>query len=269
MRKHFRKYRNIRKKRSFFGVLFKSRFFWVFLAVLGIGGFSVYGAAFSQIFQIEEIRIEGISQEMQKELKISLEEFMPSRILFWETKNLLLVNGEKLRMKILEAFPEIESITLHKDFPGVLAANVKERERVATWCSSDSTCFDMDMEGVLFREGSSSDPITLYDEEKETGAPGEKVVEKSSLLALFRFQDLLETQEANLRLGSGNILSSTRWNLRTSEQWDIYMNPQEGVDWQLTKLQTVLEKQISLQKRKNLAYIDLRFGDQAYVKYQK
>ena len=56
--------------------------------------------------------------------------------------------------------------------------------------------------------------------------------------------------------------------VRFSEGWDSYIDPREDMTWQKTKLVEVLEKQIPLEKRTNVEYIDVRFGDQAYFKYR-
>ena len=51
-----------------------------------------------------------------------------------------------------------------------------------------------------------------------------------------------------------------------TEGWEIYFTQEEDRSWQETKLREVLEKQIPPEKRSRLQYIDVRFGNQAYVK---
>ena len=51
-----------------------------------------------------------------------------------------------------------------------------------------------------------------------------------------------------------------------TEGWEIYFTQEEDRSWQETKLREVLEKQIPQEKRSRLQYIDVRFGNQAYVK---
>jgi hypothetical protein len=65
-----------------------------------------------------------------------------------------------------------------------------------------------------------------------------------------------------------SIISNERLNIKTFEGWLIYFNPKEDLDWQTQKLDLVLEKQIPLEKREELEYIELRFGNQAFIKYQ-
>ena len=51
------------------------------------------------------------------------------------------------------------------------------------------------------------------------------------------------------------------------EGWDIYLNMQKDIEWQITKIETVFLEELSQEKRENLLYIDVRFGDQVYLKY--
>ena len=62
------------------------------------------------------------------------------------------------------------------------------------------------------------------------------------------------------------VISSERVNVITSGNWQIYFNPQENLDWQITKLKAVLEEYITPEERRQLEYIDLRFGNLAPLK---
>jgi len=64
------------------------------------------------------------------------------------------------------------------------------------------------------------------------------------------------------------IVSEARFEAKTLEGFQIYFNFQEDLDWQLTKLKAVLEEEISQERRKNLEYIDVRFGNFAPYKYR-
>jgi len=72
----------------------------------------------------------------------------------------------------------------------------------------------------------------------------------------------------NLKILEVSIISEERLNAKTSEGWEIYFNLEGDINWQLTKLGAVLEKEIPPEKRENLEYIDLRFGNFAPFKYR-
>ena len=61
------------------------------------------------------------------------------------------------------------------------------------------------------------------------------------------------------------LVSNSRFNAKTQEGWEIYFNPKENLDWQLTELALVLKQKIPPDERKNLEYIDLRFN-KVYIK---
>ena len=73
----------------------------------------------------------------------------------------------------------------------------------------------------------------------------------------------INTELKNLEILAKEVLivSDDRLNVETQEDWEIYFNPKKDLNWQLTKLKAVLEENY-LPKE----YIDLRFGDRAFVK---
>ena len=62
------------------------------------------------------------------------------------------------------------------------------------------------------------------------------------------------------------ILSDNqRLDVKTSENWEVYFDLSTDISLSLVQLNLLLEKEISLEQRKNLKYIDLRFS-RAYYK---
>ncbi len=55
-----------------------------------------------------------------------------------------------------------------------------------------------------------------------------------------------------------------RLNAKTSENWSAYFDLKENLDWQLVKLELLLKKELSSDKRAGLEYIDLRFSKVYY-----
>ena len=71
-----------------------------------------------------------------------------------------------------------------------------------------------------------------------------------------------------VQIPSFRIVSGQTVHAMTSEGWNVYLNTQKDLDWQLTKLGVVFERELSVDKRARLEYVDVRFGDQAYLKYK-
>ncbi|MCH7604650.1 hypothetical protein IID24_01535 [Patescibacteria group bacterium] len=78
----------------------------------------------------------------------------------------------------------------------------------------------------------------------------------------------LTSGDEEIRIVLYTIVSGARVNAETSEHWDMYINPKKNIEWQVEKLRTVFEKNVPPERRGELEYIDLRFGDQAFIKYR-
>jgi len=92
------------------------------------------------------------------------------------------------------------------------------------------------------------------------------MIERDYLEKILKIQKYLFEE---LKLGTKEFLVfSQRLNVKTDEDWEIYFDPRGDLNWQLTKLNSVLKEKIPPEKRKDLEYIELRFGDLAPFKYR-
>ena len=64
------------------------------------------------------------------------------------------------------------------------------------------------------------------------------------------------------------ILDEEKLTVLVEDNWEIYFDLEGDVDWQLTKLNAVLEEKIPKDRRGDLEYIELRFGNFAPYKYK-
>jgi len=64
------------------------------------------------------------------------------------------------------------------------------------------------------------------------------------------------------------ISSEGKFTALAEDGWEIYFDLAGDVQWQLTKLRAVLSEKIPLEKREDLGYIELRFGNFAPFKYK-
>ncbi len=96
---------------------------------------------------------------------------------------------------------------------------------------------------------------------------GDRVLEKELLSSILEIESKLKN---NLKIipEEALVVSEERINLKTSEGWEIYLNPKGDIEWQLTKLRVDLEEEIPQERRKDLEYIELRFGNFAPYKYK-
>jgi len=285
--KKYRKPYRIKKKKS----LFKNRFFWIAILVLIIFGGIFYLVCFSSIFQIKDIKISGnsafaeASVDKQKilfdEIQKIIEERISQKILFLPSKSIFLANLNQINEPLLERFPQIDEVNLKRRLPSTLIVEIQERLPLGVWCedlpSSPSenlggqgeNCFYIDREGIIFEENPPKEEFIIKSEELiSQGFLGEKVIEKTLLESIFEIQRKLK-ESLKINIEEIIILEKEKINAKTSEGWEIYFDPTGNIDWQLTKLSLVLEKEIPPERRKDLEYIDLRFGNFAPYKYRE
>jgi cell division protein FtsQ len=263
MRKYRKPYQ-FKKKKS----ILKNRFFWWGIVTVILMGGIFYFFFFFEIFQIKKIEITGLEKTPPIEkIKTITKKNAENIIFFFKTKSIFLVNLNELEKEILKNFPQIEKIDLKRKFPDTLLLQIKERKPVAIFCGKIN-CFFIDKEGIGFEATErKQDFILLKKKVDQEINLGEKIIEEKKLSKILEVQIKLKNE---LKIFSEEILliSEERFNIKTLEGWQIYFNFQEDLSWQLTKLKALLEKEISPEKRKDLEYIDLRFGNFAPYKYR-
>ena len=170
---------------------------------------------------------------------------------------------------ILDKFPQIESVKVSKRFPRTIILEVKERSPFAVFCRTDGgKCFRMDENGTVFEElGQAPENVFIVRQlmENEEISVGQKVVEKNIMDIISKVKkNLGDNFQIDIREAA--VLTPYRLNMETAENWQIYFNIDSEIDLQIAKMNLLLKDEISLNIRKTLQYIDLRFRDKAYYK---
>jgi len=292
MKRNFRKPYRLKKKKS----PFRNRFFWFAILVLIIFGGIFYLICFSSIFQIKDIKISGNQKIQTQDIENLIKEKISKKLLFFPQKSIFLIKPNEILSSISEKFFQADSINLKRKFPSILIVEVKEREPIGIWCQAlpsfpsenleeqEENCFYIDKEGIIFEENppkieedkSSSFPFAtareaefvIKSEKRDSQAfLGEKIIEKELLESIFEIQRKLK-EGLEIDVEEIIVLEKEKINAKTLEGWDICFNPGGDIDWQLTKLSLVLEKEIPSERRKDLEYIELRFGNFASYKYK-
>ena len=233
-----------------------------------------YGIFFTPFFQIEHIKVSGNAKIPEDSLREIVQAYLPRKFMFFEMNHFLLANTSAAAEEVKAAFSEIESINVQKKFPDSVLVIVRERQGIAVWCQGAvRQCFALDAHGVIFEKKEPERELILSRNDGGEVSVGEGAVDPELLKRILSFGQQLDASslfgEVGLRVSSAVLVSKERVNAKISEGWEIYLNPTENIDWQATKVKLVLEKEIPSGKRPFLEYIDLRFGDQAYIKYRK
>jgi len=236
-----------KKKRQ----ILKNKFFWFGFSALIVFLGCLYLFLFSPVFQIKEIQVSGIEKK-------SLEKIPPEEIrgiILKNTNNIFLLNLGSLSKTILEKYPKIANINFKRKLPGSLTVQIEER-KPAVLLSRKGDYFLVDKEGVAFEKISAIPPEMLVVKIKEFDSPPS--IDQMDEILKIKSNEIIAIKEILL-------VSNSRFNAKTQEGWEIYFNPKENLDWQLTELALVLKQKIPPNERKNLEYIDLRFN-KVYIK---
>jgi len=274
MIKKYRKPYRIKKKKS----IFRNRFFWLGILILIVFIGLFYFLVFSSFFQIKEIKISGNSafaEASADRQKISVENIqeviekeIEQRVLFLPSKSIFLADFPKIKAKISEIFPQIAQINCKREFPDTLTVTIEERKPTAVFNQEDLYFF-LDKEGIIFENtlaGGQLIKIKKAIKDKELKL-GDRVLEKELISAILEIESKLEN-DLKIPIEEVLVVSDERINIKTSDGWEIYLNPKGDIEWQLTKLRVDLEEEIPQERRKDLEYIELRFGNFAPYKYR-
>jgi len=178
-------------------------------------------------------------------------------------KNIFLLKSKEINIKILNQFPEILELDLKKKMPDVFVIQVKEKQEIAVLCSENyDKCFSINEKGSIFRQidqEMSNDQliISLMTQDKELAVGGEFSL-KDEIENFLEIEKILKNI-LKIEIENFIIASEKRLNIKTKEGWEIYFSLEKDIKLQATKLRVLLEKEITIENRKDLEYIDLRF----------
>jgi len=254
----YRKPHSYKNKKS----IFKNRLFWLGALFFLVFGFIFYLLIFFDSFQIKGIRVEGAEKLSAGEIELLAEGYLEKSFLFFKTKSIFLIGKEEIKNQILAAFPLVGGIKVSRQWPATLKISIKEKIAVALWCENDA-CFELDETGIIFQAGEIDSALIKIESNQPGLVLGAKAVEAGLLMKILDINSKLK-QEAGISIESVEIVSEDRLDFLTAEGWQAYFNLAGDLDWQITELALVLEKEISSAKRRNLEYIDLRYSKVYY-----
>lgn len=253
-----------KRKRIILKVLF---WFAVFAGVLaGV----IYLFFFSKLFNIREISINNGSFVKNGEIRETVDNYLGERKFFIPRfSNIFFVDSDEIQALVAGGFPQAENITVNKNYFHTLEINLNKREALGVWCFKDKNCFYFDRMGTAFDTAANSDGslfLSIDDKSKTLDKLGGKVTEEPMLNFIFGVQEEMQ----KLKIGITKIIipdgEPFRINVKTSENWELYLNTQDDLVNQMKSLNTFLSQKISPEKRSQLQYIDVRIPNRVYYK---
>lgn len=221
---------------------------------------------FSPFLQINDISVSGNERipaaEIQNFIWPEVEKSFPFGL---KTQNLILADPLSIKTRLLEKFLLIDELNVKKLWPKSLVVEIKERKTVSLWCW-ETNCFALDKKGVIF-ETASEDQAGLVIKSKQPKneiSTGKKVMEEKILEQILFIRQTM-SQKAKIEAREFTLFENDqRLNAKTNEGWEVFFDLKGDVNWSLVELELVLEKELPLEKRGSLEYIDLRFSKVYY-----
>lgn len=229
------------------------------------------------LFRMDQIRIKEVSVDsenliLRDQVKKEVEEMIGSYYLKVLPKNsFFFVPEENIKSKILTDFPKVKSVVLEKTFPNKISISFDERKQEALLCYGKN-CGFLDKSGFVFEKApyfSGDSYLKFFDEisssTDKTLAIGKNVIEAAKFEKIINFIDL--SNKGGVLITKVYLKEGDFYKLVTKEGWSIFINDNVDTAVAFDNLMLGLKGTIK-DKRKNLDYIDLRFGSKVPFKFK-
>jgi len=253
-----------RRKKSIFTNLYFSFSLFASIIVLSAAGFFL----FSPRFQVSNLNVSGNKDIPTADLTKVAEDKMKTSFSMlgfdFSTASIFLSGGSKAVDNIMASFPEIEKVTVKKNFPNGISLQIVEKTPVAVW----TDVFDSSKTYLVDKNGS----FIRNSKEGEDYSSLEKVSQKEKIDKLDKKQTLELLSKINTKMHDNSIVASSfdiyddKVSVESNVNCLIIFNINEDLDWQIEKLGIVLKNPKYSSDLNKLQYIDLRFGNQAIIK---
>lgn len=237
--------------------------------------------------RVDALRIHKVSvsgtrslnpQDIQKEITSTLEGSYLAGLVPY--RFLLASPVQQISSRIKEVFPLIAEVNIKKVFPDELDITVRERDLFGILCNdrmknasadehTDAECAYVDTDGITYQRSpiSSGFLITKISTDASSTPVGDQLIER----AIIERMTLLkrELPAVGVEPVRYELMSAIPHEIHviTNEGFALMVKDGDDVVNMMRVLKAVLEKEIG-SRRKNLSYIDLRFGNKVFYKFK-
>lgn len=258
------------------GGKFSRLIFWVlFLGFLGVSGYLLF---FSPFMEIETVLVEGNVDIPTKEITGRIGQALSGKYYNLVTKrNFFFASKYEIESILKGSFDRLEVSAIEKKFPRAILVKVQERQPEMAWCSS-GVCYLVDSRGLVYAGANAANEelnknrflIAIDDnarpvEIKKTTVSPEFIQYLKKIDALL-IEDLGLALEGNYHtpaISSGEIVVKIK---EGDTGWILKISSAVPTDDIKKIIQTIFEKDLNAEKRKNLEYLDLRVKGKVYYK---
>ncbi len=262
------KIKKLKPKKS----ILKNKWFW-YIALIVILFFAIsYFLLFAKFFSINNINISG-NKDISTEDIFKISNNKVNKKLFslgsWQviSRSFFLTNPNYIKEEIVNQFPKVNEILVQKKMFQTLEIEIKEREAKAIFCNNqlNKDCYFVDKSGIAFDFLETLPTGFFIIRDDKEAVAGKEIVNQNIIDGILKAKQILK-DNYNIDIEDVLITTPLRLNIKTSENWQVYLTTDSDLDTQITKLDLLLKEEITESVRKKLQYIDLRFKDRAYYK---
>ncbi|MBI3627869.1 MAG: FtsQ-type POTRA domain-containing protein [Candidatus Sungbacteria bacterium] len=278
-----------RRRRSRRGLLNKRRL-WAILALASFCAayLGLYAVLHLRSFRITEIHIQGTESLDPASIHTYLDTALAGdRWHFLPRSNILFFSVNAAENSLKKEFPEIASVIVSKTLPHTVAVQLVERQIWAVYCYLSHTdtatdtpiasenqndalpdCYYLDHDGVAFSHAPSvlGSLIVRIDSDAPVRELGAVVLDVGAIDAFGSYQKNFSTiadiEVIEFRLNQN--APKDVW-LRASDGFDVIVTKDDDAARVAGVVKTVINQKIK-GDRKNLLYIDARFGNKVFYK---
>lgn len=218
---------------------------------------------FSNLFQINNISVQGPNTVLSQDLQKSAEQFLDSRLF---GRNWLLLNTQDLRSTLQKSFNGQESISVDKVFPSKLIIKTDEQKPGLIW-KTGSHRYIVSVNGRVMSElqrDQASSLLVVVDTSNIPVAIGDNVASRQFVAFTTAISKVL--QENNLGPSEFFVRETTgELNAKTTQGYDIKFDTTTDPEIQARALQSILDH-LKSSNKKPAEYIDMRIIGKAFYR---
>lgn len=240
--------------------------------VIAALAYAVHLISYAEKLSIQTVRVSGAEQIDVSTVEAHVRDNLQSNTFrYFSPRNIFAYSKDVLEGSIVESFPRIRSAAISREslFSQTLEVAIEERDPYALWCAAEADCYALDDTGFVFATSA-----TTSRNEFETpyvfiggieGAPiGKHFIPEhfSSVLALLTILQ----QSTGLVPARADVLPEQDLNIVLQEGFYLKVSLGQVPETIARNLSLVLSSDALRDRRSEIEYIDLRFGNRVYYK---
>ncbi|MFH0929721.1 MAG: FtsQ-type POTRA domain-containing protein [Candidatus Moraniibacteriota bacterium] len=260
-----------KRERKFSRVLF-----WLLL--LGFLGICGYILLFSPYLDVDAVSIDGNQDISKREIADQVAESIGGKYFnIFPKRNFFFVNKKDINAALESNFDQLEVASIEKKFPGIISIQVTERKPELVWCSG-GVCYFVDRGGLAYGGAVGTNEelrergfLTVIDDSAVPVDLGKTKISPDYIgfieAANLMLRDDLRLDPAESFHTAG--IASREISVKNQEGWTVKLGSEFSIEDAKKVIQTLFEKELNEEVRKNLDYLDLRIKNKIYYKIRQ